>query len=100
MGKDKKQHKKKHGYKKGYNVDPVPLETKKEVKKRQKYHCACCGEKHEYFILEVHHIKRRRMGGSNALSNLVAVCANCHRRIHHYDKHGMKTPFDYGESLA
>jgi len=43
--------------------------------------CQICGYD-EYPILEVHHIKERRNGGTNDLNNLIVVCPNCHRKIH------------------
>jgi len=32
--------------------------------------------------LEVHHIEPRSSGGADAPSNVIALCANCHRRVH------------------
>jgi 5-methylcytosine-specific restriction endonuclease McrA len=78
MGKSQKR--------KGYNASAVPKAAKELVKKRQDYHCACCGEQHLSCVLETHHIQRRSKGGTNDLNNLIAVCANCHAMIHHYDQ--------------
>ncbi|MCH9003886.1 MAG: HNH endonuclease [Proteobacteria bacterium] len=36
--------------------------------------------------LECHHVKRLADGGDDAISNAVALCANCHRRMHVLDK--------------
>ena len=44
--------------------------------------CEQCQEKN-YAILQVHHIKERHKGGSDALSNLQLLCPNCHT-THHY----------------
>lgn len=33
--------------------------------------------------LEVHHVKHLAYGGSDTVSNAVAVCPNCHRKFHH-----------------
>ena len=33
--------------------------------------------------LEVHHVKRLADGGSDTISNAVAVCPNCHRALHY-----------------
>ena len=68
------------------NTKNVPKKIKMMVKSRQQYKCACCGVTYPAYVLDVHHIKRRSDGGSNQPSNLVAVCANCHRIIHHFDK--------------
>jgi len=32
--------------------------------------------------LEVHHVRRLADGGSDTIGNAVALCANCHRRLH------------------
>jgi 5-methylcytosine-specific restriction endonuclease McrA len=32
--------------------------------------------------LDIHHIVERKNGGSNEMSNLIAVCPNCHRKAH------------------
>lgn len=34
-------------------------------------------------FLEVHHMKRRSDGGADHPDNVVALCPNCHRRVHH-----------------
>jgi 5-methylcytosine-specific restriction enzyme A len=33
--------------------------------------------------LEVHHLYRRSDGGPDHPDNIVALCPNCHRRVHH-----------------
>ena len=33
--------------------------------------------------LEVHHLRRLADGGSDTVSNAVALCPNCHRELHH-----------------
>ncbi len=35
------------------------------------------------YYLEIHHIKRLADGGSDTVSNAVAVCPNCHREFHY-----------------
>ena len=35
------------------------------------------------FYLEVHHLRRLADGGSDTIANTVAVCPNCHRRLHY-----------------
>lgn len=49
--------------------------------------CECCQE--SAFIkedglsyLEVHHLRTLAEGGSDTIHNTVAVCANCHRKLH------------------
>ncbi|THE64894.1 HNH endonuclease [Salinadaptatus halalkaliphilus] len=34
-------------------------------------------------FLEVHHLQRRSDGGPDHPDNVVALCPNCHRRVHH-----------------
>lgn len=36
-----------------------------------------------YPYLEVHHVQRLADGGPDLIENAVAVCPNCHRRLHH-----------------
>ncbi len=43
--------------------------------------CEACGEPN-YAILQVHHIKERHRGGTNAMSNLRLLCPNCHATHH------------------
>ena len=51
--------------------------------------CECCGKVSPFIredgteYLEVHHLKRLADGGSDTLSNAVAVCPNCHRELHY-----------------
>ena len=35
------------------------------------------------FYLEVHHLRRLADGGSDTVTNAVAVCPNCHRQLHY-----------------
>lgn len=51
--------------------------------------CQGCGEKAPFVneagepFLEVHHLHRRSDGGPDDPENVVALCPNCHRRVHH-----------------
>lgn len=42
--------------------------------------CKCkeCGKSNT--VLEVHHIKPKRLNGSNTLSNLITLCSKCHQK--------------------
>lgn len=53
--------------------------TRKRVIKRDKGQCKGCGR--QTTKAQVHHIKPRRQGGSNRLSNLVTLCGRCHMTI-------------------
>ena len=51
--------------------------------------CESCNESAPFtkpdgdFYLEVHHLRRLADGGSDTITNAVAVCPNCHRRLHY-----------------
>lgn len=51
--------------------------------------CESCNEPAPFtkpdgdFYLEVHHLRRLADGGSDTITNAVAVCPNCHRRLHY-----------------
>lgn len=69
-----------------YQRDP---NVKAWVLKNSNWICECC-KKHSPFIssdgypfLEVHHMKRLSDGGSDTITNVVALCPNCHREIHY-----------------
>ena len=35
------------------------------------------------FYLEIHHLRRLADGGSDTISNAIAICPNCHRELHY-----------------
>ncbi|GAB7228570.1 HNH endonuclease signature motif containing protein [Vibrio rotiferianus] len=51
--------------------------------------CELCGVKAPFTTyagkpyLEVHHVKRLSFGGSDKVTNCVALCPNCHRALHY-----------------
>ena len=51
--------------------------------------CEACGNPAPFYradgepFLEVHHVRYLGEGGSDTVSNAVAVCPNCHRGFHH-----------------
>ncbi|KAJ56294.1 HNH endonuclease, partial [Actibacterium mucosum KCTC 23349] len=51
--------------------------------------CECCGKQAPFMrdhgtpFLEVHHLKRLADGGSDTISNAIAICPNCHRELHY-----------------
>lgn len=51
---------------------------RKAVIMRDGYKCMECGTSNTIF--EVHHIKPRRMNGSNTLGNLITLCRKCHQK--------------------
>lgn len=58
------------------------------AKVRAKGVCQLCGDeapfldKHGFPYLESHHIKWLSQGGQDSIDNVVALCPNCHRRMH------------------
>jgi 5-methylcytosine-specific restriction enzyme A len=50
--------------------------------------CEGCGMSAPFFLddgspfLEVHHVRQLANGGSDQVTNAVALCPNCHRRSH------------------
>jgi 5-methylcytosine-specific restriction protein A len=60
-----------------------------EVLLRANGNCEACGEaapfirrSNETPYLEVHHSKRLSDGGDDTVENAVALCPNCHRKVH------------------
>lgn len=58
------------------------------VKKRAKGKCDLCGKKAPFKdrkglpYLEEHHVIRLADGGNDSIDNAVALCPNCHRKVH------------------
>jgi 5-methylcytosine-specific restriction endonuclease McrA len=53
----------------------------KKTFKRSAGKCRLCGE-HTYELLDVHRIIPGKDGGKYTEDNTVAICANCHRKVH------------------
>lgn len=62
-------------------VDRPSEKKKREIRRRDGNKCQKCGKEEE--DLHVHHIEPISEGGDNDKLNLITVCANCHRAIHH-----------------
>lgn len=61
------------------------------VKRIAKGNCMLCKDKAPFVhlgkpFLESHHIRPLSEGGNDNINNLVAVCPNCHRKVHHVRK--------------
>ena len=65
---------------------------RKAVILRDGYKCMECGKSN--CKLEVHHIKPRRLSGSNTLSNLITLCETCHQKTEGKEEQYMKHYFD------
>lgn len=44
--------------------------------------CECCGERLQQSAFQCHHRKLRARGGQDSITNLLVLCAMCHRRLH------------------
>lgn len=69
-----------------YNRNPDVVAS---VLIRAKGVCEACGEDAPFIrrkdktpYLEVHHIKKLADGGKDIVSNAIALCPNCHRKVH------------------
>ena len=62
-------------YKKSNRLDE---NIRKAVILRDGCKCKECGKSN--CLLEVHHIKPRRLNGSNTISNLITLCEKCHQK--------------------
>lgn len=82
---------------KNLNKEPKTTETvvyyrdpylKQMVKRIADGKCQCCGNNGPFLdkqgepYLEAHHVERLADGGKDTMDNMVAVCPNCHRKIH------------------
>lgn len=64
-------------------------DIRKEVKRRQRGRCDCCGE---HAPLQTHHRIPESLGGPNAIENAVGVCQECHRDLDREAFSGMIYP--------
>ncbi len=68
-----------------YYRDPYLKEVIKRIAEGK---CQYCGaeapfkDKNNEPYLEEHHVKRLADGGSDTIDNVVAICPNCHRKMH------------------
>lgn len=67
-------------------LDPV---TRRSVESRANGTCECCGygagEPDLMGAFQVHHIIAVQYGGSDAKTNLILLCHNCHKLVHDYE---------------
>ena len=68
-----------------YVADITKMARKKLINKQDYKHtageCRICKDPC-YEILDVHRLKPGAEGGEYVLGNVVAICANCHRKTH------------------
>lgn len=65
---------------------------RKAVILRDNCKCMECGRKNT--VLEVHHIKPRRLNGSNTLGNLITLCVRCHQKTKEKEEQYMQHYFN------
>ncbi|MFM8292967.1 MAG: HNH endonuclease, partial [Microcystaceae cyanobacterium] len=58
---------------------PLPKTVRDYVLQRDRHRCQSCGKSGETITLQIDHIIPLAAGGSNDLSNLQTLCANCNR---------------------
>lgn len=63
-------------------------EVRAWVRRQARGMCEGCDQKAPFDVegqpfLEIHHVKHLAEGGSDTISNAVALCPNCHRRAHY-----------------
>ena len=58
------------------------------VLKRMNAKCSICGWNES--TCDIHHIKHKKDGGTNEMSNLIYICPNCHRLCHTTDRFSLE----------
>ena len=76
-------------YQKSNRIDE---NIRKAVILRDGCKCKECGKSNT--VLEVHHIRPRRLNGSNTLGNLIALCSKCHQKTIGKEEQYMQHYFD------
>lgn len=59
--------------------------TRKAVYRRDGWRCALC-DSPKY--IQIHHVVKRSLGGSNDPMNLITLCSDCHALAHGTDLNG------------
>lgn len=65
---------------------------RKAVILRDGFKCMECGKSNT--VLEVHHIKPKRLNGSNTLNNLITLCGKCHQKTEGKEEQYMQHYFN------
>lgn len=53
--------------------------VRRQVLERDRHRCRACSSSHG---LDVHHVVMRSLGGSDDVTNLIALCRDCHQSVH------------------
>ena len=65
----------------------IPPSVRDYVYQRDNYQCHSCGQTKQETQLNIDHIIPLATGGSNDMSNLQTLCANCNQtKKHHFDR--------------
>ena len=59
--------------------------TKSYILSRDEHTCQSCKSKKKNLKLHVHHIEFRSNGGTDAPTNLITLCKNCHDKVHNHN---------------
>jgi len=70
--------KKEENARKQFELQMVWSMTRQAVLKRDQYSCTICGNIKET-ALHIHHILKKREGGTDHMDNLITVCNSCHK---------------------
>ena len=60
--------------------------VRKAIYRREGYRCALC-DSTKY--LQIHHVVKRSLGGTNSPHNLICLCSDCHALAHGMDLRGL-----------
>lgn len=73
-------------YYKGYIRSDEWKQKEQDRMKVDDYKCVMCGRPGERTRhgLQVHHITYRNLGHEDVLTDLVTLCAPCHKKMHNY----------------
>ena len=75
----------------GHHLTGEWKQARKAAKDRDDWRCRECGKAG---VLEVHHIKHVRNGGTDELDNLTTLCRGCHIAKHRKTKSKAQTAWD------
>jgi len=57
----------------------IPNSTRKAIYRRDDFMCALCGSTKG---IQIHHARKRSLGGSDRQMNLITLCWKCHAAAH------------------